>query len=60
VVLPPKDIPAAGQLLASRLRDSQWLALAGARAARIGRELFSADSAARRLSSVLQRVVLQA
>jgi glycosyltransferase involved in cell wall biosynthesis len=60
LVLPPKDIPAASQLLASRLRDSQWLALAGARAARIGRELFSADSAARRLSAVLQRVVAQA
>lgn len=60
LVLPPKDVPAAAQMLASRLRDSQWLALAGARAARVGRELFSADSAARRLAEVLQRVVGQA
>jgi glycosyltransferase involved in cell wall biosynthesis len=53
--LPPKDIAAAGALLASRVRDPQWLAEAGARAGRLGRERFSADSAARRLAEVLQR-----
>ncbi|WP_233595746.1 glycosyltransferase family 4 protein, partial [Corallococcus sp. CA031C] len=53
--LPPKDIPAAGALLASRLRDPKWLAQAGALAARLGRERYSADIAAQRLAEVLQR-----
>ncbi|ATB43169.1 glycosyltransferase WbuB [Cystobacter fuscus] len=55
--LPPKDTAAASELLANRLRDSQWLAEAGARAGRLGRERFSADSAAHRLAEVLQRAV---
>ncbi|RKH38436.1 glycosyltransferase WbuB [Corallococcus sicarius] len=53
--LPPKDIPAAAGMLASRLRDPRWLAEAGALAARLGRERYSADIAAKRLSEVLQR-----
>ncbi|MBZ4420119.1 glycosyltransferase family 4 protein [Myxococcus sp. RHSTA-1-4] len=55
--LPPKDISAAGALLASRVRDSRWLAEAGSRAGRLGRERFSADAAALRLAEVLQRTV---
>ena len=58
LVLPPKDIPAAaaaagaaGSATPSGSRE------AGARAARVGREHFSADSAARRLAEVLQRAV---
>ena len=58
--LPPKDAAAGSALLANRLRDSQWLAEAGARAGRLGRERFSADSAAHRLAEVLQRAVLDA
>jgi glycosyltransferase involved in cell wall biosynthesis len=58
--LPPKDAVAGSALLASRLRNSQWLAEAGARAGRLGRERFSADSAAHRLAEVLQRAVLGA
>lgn len=55
--LPPNDAAAAADLLASRSRDSQWLAEAGARAGQLGRERFSADTAARKLAEVLQRVV---
>jgi glycosyltransferase involved in cell wall biosynthesis len=55
--LPPKDVAAAGALLASRVRDPRWLAEAGTRAGRLGRERFSADSAALRLAEVLQRAV---
>ena len=55
--LPARDAVAAAAMLASKLRDSQWLAEAGARAARVGREHFSADSAAHRLAEVLQRAV---
>ncbi|HYO58400.1 glycosyltransferase family 4 protein [Archangium sp.] len=55
--LPPKDVAAAGALLASRVRDSRWLAEAGRRAGRLGMERFSADSAARKLAEVLQRAV---
>ncbi len=55
--LPPKDVAAAGALLASRLRDPQWLAAAGARAGRLGQERFSADAAASQLAEVLQRAV---
>jgi glycosyltransferase involved in cell wall biosynthesis len=57
VCLPPDDIPAAGALLASKLRDPRWLAEAGERAGRLGRERFSADAAARQLSEVLQGAV---
>ena len=53
--LPPKDIPAAAALLAQKLRDPKWLAEAGALAARLGRERYSADTAAKRLAEVLQR-----
>jgi len=60
LVLPTNNSAAAGELLAKRVQDAQWLAEAGARAARVGRENFSADSAARRLSDVLHRVVNQA
>ncbi|WP_164019465.1 glycosyltransferase family 4 protein [Pyxidicoccus trucidator] len=55
--LPPKSIPAAGALLASRVRDTRWLAEAGRRAGRLGRERFSADAAALQLAEVLQRTV---
>lgn len=55
--LPPRDAAAAGAMLASRLRDTRWLAEAGARAARLGKERFSADAAARKLAEVLQRAV---
>jgi glycosyltransferase involved in cell wall biosynthesis len=55
--LPPRDAAAAAAMLASKVRDSQWLAEAGARAGRLGLERFSADSAARRLAEVLQRAV---
>ncbi|MFL5350079.1 MAG: glycosyltransferase family 4 protein [Hyalangium sp.] len=60
LVLPNRSVAEAAELLSSRLRDPQWLAEAGARAARIGREHFSADTAARRLAGVLQRAVLTA
>jgi glycosyltransferase involved in cell wall biosynthesis len=53
--LPPKDVPASADLLARRLRDPKWLAEAGALAGRLGRERYSADTAAMRLSEVLQR-----
>lgn len=53
--LPPKDIPAAARMLARRLRDPKWLAEAGALASRLGRERYSADTAAQRLAEVLQR-----
>ncbi|WP_367303579.1 glycosyltransferase family 4 protein [Corallococcus exiguus] len=53
--LPPKDIPAAAAMLAKRLRDPRWLAEAGALAGKLGRERYSADIAAKRLSEVLQR-----
>lgn len=55
--LPPRDVHAAAELLASKVRDAQWLAETGARARRIGVEHFSADSAARKLAEVLQRAV---
>jgi glycosyltransferase involved in cell wall biosynthesis len=55
--LPPRDIAAAGALLAGRLRDTRWLAEAGARAGRLGRERFSADAAALQLAGVLQGAV---
>jgi glycosyltransferase involved in cell wall biosynthesis len=58
--LPPKDVAAAGALLASRVRDTRWLAEAGARAGRLGRERFSADAAALRLNEVLLRTAGQA
>jgi glycosyltransferase involved in cell wall biosynthesis len=58
--LPPRDVAAAAALLANKVRDSPWLAEAGARAARVGLERFSADSAARRLAEVLQRAVASA
>ncbi|WP_224367203.1 glycosyltransferase family 4 protein [Hyalangium versicolor] len=58
--LPSKDPTAASELLANRLRDPQWLADAGARARQLGQERFSADTAARRLSAVLQQVVANA
>ncbi|OJH39166.1 glycosyltransferase family 4 protein [Cystobacter ferrugineus] len=58
--LPPKDTAAASELLESRVRDSRWLTEAGARAGRLGRERFSADSAAHRLAEVLQRAVASA
>lgn len=57
VCLPPKDAAAAGALLAGKLRDARWLAEAGARAGQIGRERFSADTAARKLAEVLERAV---
>ncbi len=57
LLLPSKNVSAAGALLASKIRDPQWLAQAGAQAGRVGREHFSADSAARQLSEVLQRAV---
>lgn len=60
LVLPPKNTAAAAELLASKLRDHQWLTQAGVLAGRIGREQFSADTAARRLSAVLQRAVASA
>jgi glycosyltransferase involved in cell wall biosynthesis len=55
--LPPKDVAAAAEMLANRVRDPKWLAEAGARAGRLGVERFSADAAARRLAEVLQRAV---
>ncbi|WP_375765474.1 glycosyltransferase family 4 protein [Archangium gephyra] len=55
--LPPRDVSAAAALLADKLRDSRWLAEAGARAGRLGRERFSADSAALRLAEVLRHAV---
>lgn len=55
--LPPNDPAVAADLLVSKLRDPQWLAEAGARAGQLGRERFSADTAARKLAEVLQRVV---
>ncbi|WNG50383.1 glycosyltransferase family 4 protein [Archangium minus] len=55
--LPPRDVAAASALLANRVRDPRWLAEAGERAGRLGRERFSADSAAHRLAEVLQRAV---
>jgi glycosyltransferase involved in cell wall biosynthesis len=58
--LPPRDIAAAGALLASKVRDPRWLAEAGARAGRLGRERFSADAAALRLAEVLQGAVARA
>jgi len=57
VCLPPRDTAAASALLAERVRDSRWLAEAGARAARLGRERFSADCAAHRLDAVLRQAV---
>jgi glycosyltransferase involved in cell wall biosynthesis len=54
--LPPGDAAAAGALLASRLRDTRWLAETGERAGRLGRERFSAESAALRLEEVLRGV----
>lgn len=56
--LPPGDVAAAASLLANKVRDSSWLAEAGARAAQIGMEHFSADSAAHKLAEVLQRAVV--
>lgn len=55
--LPPKDTAAAAAMVASRIRDSNWLAQAGERAGQLGRERFSADTAARKLAEVLQRAV---
>lgn len=55
--LPPKDPAAAAELLANRVRDAHWLTEAGAKAGRLGRERFSADSAARQLEAVLRRAV---
>ena len=49
------DLPAGAAMLARRLRDPKWLAEAGALAARLGRERYSADIAAKRLAEVLQR-----
>ncbi|RYZ43503.1 MAG: glycosyltransferase WbuB [Myxococcaceae bacterium] len=53
--LPPRDLPAAAEMLAKKLRDPKWLKEAGELAGRLGRERYSADTAALRLSEVLQR-----
>jgi hypothetical protein len=58
--LPPKDTAAGAAMLASRIRDSNWLAQAGERAGQLGRERFSADTAACKLAEVLQRAVARA
>jgi glycosyltransferase involved in cell wall biosynthesis len=55
--LPPNDAAAAAAMLEGRVRDTQWLAEAGWRAGQLGRERFSADTAARKLAEVLQRAV---
>jgi glycosyltransferase involved in cell wall biosynthesis len=55
--LNPKDIPAAAALLVKRVRDARWLAEAGKKAGRLGRERFSADAAALRLDEVLRSTV---
>jgi glycosyltransferase involved in cell wall biosynthesis len=55
--LNPKDLPGAAALLVKRVRDSRWLADAGRKAGRLGRERFSADAAAVRLNEVLHRTV---
>ncbi|WNG58567.1 glycosyltransferase family 4 protein [Archangium gephyra] len=57
VCLPPRDVSAAGASLVEKVRDSRWLAEAGARAGRLGRERFSADSAALKLAEVLRCAV---
>ncbi|MCY1044679.1 glycosyltransferase family 4 protein [Corallococcus sp. bb12-1] len=58
--LPPRDVPAAADMLAKKLRDPKWLAQAGALAGRLGKERYSADTAAVRLAEVLQRAAAAA
>jgi glycosyltransferase involved in cell wall biosynthesis len=55
LLLPPGDPEAGAREVARRVRDVQWLAGTGARAARVGDERFSADAAAHRLAEVLTR-----
>lgn len=57
IVLPPKDITSAAQLLISAIRNKEWLDNASAAALKLARERFDRNQLARQLESVLLSVV---
>jgi glycosyltransferase involved in cell wall biosynthesis len=57
IVLPPKDITRAAQLLISAIRNKEWLDYASAAALKLARTRFDRNQLARQLESVLLSVV---
>jgi glycosyltransferase involved in cell wall biosynthesis len=57
IVLPPKDITKAAQLLVSAIRDKKWLDDASAAALKLARTRFDRNELARQLEAVLRSVV---
>lgn len=57
IVLPPKDITRAAQLLVSAIRNKEWLDYASAAALKLARTRFDRNQLARQLESVLLSVV---
>lgn len=57
IVLPPKDITRAAQLLVSAIRNKEWLDYASAAALKLARARFDRNQLARQLESVLLSVV---
>lgn len=57
IVLPPKDITEAAQLLISAIRDKKWLNDASAAALKLAQTRFDRNELARQLEAVLRSVV---